>query len=90
MRFSFALALAAILALVAPAAHAAPSDSGSTLLAAKKKHTRRHRPARRSGQIACTAAGCQRIPPHCHPETEYDWDGIPTGFDMIVCGPRRR
>jgi hypothetical protein len=85
MRLSLVLTLSAALAFIVPAAHAAPSGSSTTLVAAKKKHTHRHRPARRSGQIACTAAGCQRIPPHCHPETEYDWNGIPTGFDTIVC-----
>lgn len=52
--------------------------------AATKKSTRQ--PA---GQIACTVAGCQRIPPNCHPEMGYNWDGIPTGFDIVVCGPPR-
>ncbi len=92
-RFSLMLALAATLALLVHASHAAPPPKpglGTTLSAAKKKHTRRHRAAGHGGQIACTVVGCQRIPPHCHPETEYDWDGIPTGFDMIVCGPRPR
>ena len=41
------------------------------------------------GQIACTVAGCHPIPPNCHPETGYNWDGIPTGFDIVVCGPPR-
>jgi len=40
-------------------------------------------------QIACTIDGCHPIPPGCHPETGYNWDGIPTGFDIVVC-PRRR
>ena len=42
------------------------------------------------GQIACTVAGCQRIPPECHPETGYNWDGTPSGFDIVVCPPPRR
>lgn len=41
------------------------------------------------GQIACTIAGCYPIPPHCHPEAGYNWDGIPTGFDIVVCRPPR-
>jgi len=91
MRLSLALTLAATLALTVPAAHAGAPQAGlATALSAKKKHPRRHRAVRHGGQIACTAAGCQRVPPGCHPETEYDWNGIPTGFDMIVCGRRLR
>ena len=41
------------------------------------------------GQIACTVVGCYPIPPNCHPETDYNWDGIPTGFDIVACGPPR-
>ena len=53
------------------------------LSAAKKRHpARRARPA--EGQIACTVAGCQRIPPQCHPEMGYTPSGIPTGFDVVV------
>ena len=88
MLIRHSLAVAAMLALVLPVAHAAPARSDTAVLSAKEKPAR-HR-GRHAGQIACTVAGCQRIPPQCHPETEYDWDGIPTGFDMIVCGPRRR
>jgi hypothetical protein len=40
-------------------------------------------------QIACTIDGCHPIPPGCHPEIGYNWDGIPTGFDIVVCRPRR-
>jgi hypothetical protein len=89
---SLAFAFAVTLALLVPAARAGTQSDrpSSTLSAAKKKHPRGHRAVRHGGQIACTVAGCQRIPPNCHPETEYNWDGIPTGFDMIVCGPRRR
>ena len=63
---------------------------GITISAASKKSatpTRRQEP----GQIACTVSGCQRIPPNCHPQTGYNWDGIPTGFDIVVCrAPRDR
>jgi len=54
--------------------------------AAKKTAPIRQRRAPR--QIACTIDGCHPIPPGCHPETGYNWDGIPTGFDIIVCRPR--
>jgi len=40
-------------------------------------------------QIACTIDGCHPIPPGCHPEAGYNWDGIPTGFDIVVCQFRR-
>jgi hypothetical protein len=61
--------------------------SGMTL-AAKKKATpaaQNHIPS----QIACTIAGCYPIPPGCRPETGYNWDGIPAGFDIVVCPPLR-
>jgi hypothetical protein len=37
------------------------------------------------GQIACSKIGCRRIPPNCHPEQSYDWNGMPTGYDQVVC-----
>jgi hypothetical protein len=37
------------------------------------------------GQIACTVFGCHRIPPNCHPQTAYYWNGMPTGYDAIAC-----
>jgi hypothetical protein len=46
--------------------------------AQRHKHERPH-------QIACTVAGCHPIPATCHPEMGYDGDGIPTGFDIVVC-----
>jgi hypothetical protein len=55
--------------------------------AAKKSGQARQRGV--PGQIACTITGCHPIPPHCHPETGYNWDGIPTGFDIVVCRPPR-
>jgi hypothetical protein len=70
------LLLAALLAL----GLAAPTAAFS----AKKRQ-------RQTGQIACTIEGCHHIPPECHPEMGYSIDGIPTGFDIVVCpAPRRR
>jgi len=60
------------------------------LSAAAKKSGQAHQRGA-PGQIACTVAGCYPIPPNCHPETGYNWDGIPTGFDVVVCRrPRGR
>ena len=53
----------------------------STALSAKKKQARPHQ----RQQIACTFDGCHPIPANCHPEIGYGWDGIPTGFDIVVC-----
>lgn len=47
-----------------------------------------HRRVRETGQIACTIEGCHRIPPNCHPEQGYSFDGIPTGYDIVVCPPQ--
>jgi len=58
-------------------------DALSLSAAAKKQASRP------SGQIACTVFGCQPIPPNCHPETGYNWDGTPSGFDIVVCAPPR-
>jgi hypothetical protein len=49
--------------------------------------TSKKRPAP-STQIACTRVGCNPIPPGCQIEKEFGWDGLPTGYDLVVC-PRR-
>ena len=64
---------------------------GGIVISAKSKKSTSARRQQESGQIACTVAGCQRIPPNCHPEAGYNWDGIPTGFDIVICRyPRGR
>ena len=88
-----AIAVAAMMALVVPAAQAGAhrADLSATLSAVKKKQRARHPgPVKSGGQIACTVTGCQPVPAGCHPEIEYNFDGIPTGFDMIVCTGGRR
>jgi hypothetical protein len=83
----FTLTLASVLSFAAGAvisAGAQTLDNGAALVAAKKHKARRHAP-RESGYIACTFLGCLRIPPGCRPVTDYDWDGMPTGFDAVVC-----
>ncbi len=71
-------------------AEASPAMSSATALsAATKKSSAKRR--QETGQIACTVSGCHRIPSNCRPETGYNWDGIPTGFDIVVCRyPRGR
>jgi len=39
-------------------------------------------------QIACTRTGCHPIPRGCQIEKEFSWDGLPTGFDLVVCPHR--
>ena len=49
-------------------------------LSAASKKSMAARTRREPGKIACTVAGCHEI---------YNWDGIPTGFDIVVCTPYR-
>jgi hypothetical protein len=82
------LAIAAGFAVFAAGFITAPAQASdyAQSLSAKKVH-KRHvvRRARPEAQVACTAFGCQRIPPGCTPTAGYDWRGIPTGFDVVVC-----
>jgi hypothetical protein len=83
-------AIALVWASLAAPADAQTVKAGSELAlsAATKKST----PARQraeQGQVACTVVGCHPIPPGCHPQMGYNWDGIPTGFDIVVCAPPR-
>jgi hypothetical protein len=55
--------------------------SADTSVQPKKKP--RH--YRDQGQIACGKYGCHRIPLNCHPEQSYFWNGMPTGYDQVVC-----
>jgi len=69
--------------LICVLAGAAMVAAGASEAVAKKR-----KPADRAetgGQIACTVTGCQRIPARCHPQTGYNWNGVPTGFDVVVC-----
>jgi len=66
---------------------AVAGDTATLSAATKKKKaaTRQQEP----NQVACTELGCHPIPRGCHPQTGYNWDGMPTGFDMVVCQPPR-
>jgi len=65
-------------------------DNGQALpapqtLSMSAKKARPKPPRRETGPIACTIVGCIRIPPECHPEMGYNLDGVPTGFEIVVC-----
>jgi hypothetical protein len=77
---ALACALGRALALGAPAWNAGAAPADQTL----QKH-RVHHPRRPTGKIACTPAGCHRIPPGCYPTPGMDFWGNPTGFDRIIC-----
>ena len=79
-------------ALIAPLAIAlmvAPLGVAQAQTAQTKKQTtqaaQKHKRAAGQTKIACTVAGCQTIPANCRPEPGMSWDGMPTGFDIIVC-----
>jgi hypothetical protein len=67
---------------------AAVAADTATLSAATKKKTTAAR-QREPNQVACTELGCHPIPPGCHPQMGYNWDGNPTGFDIVACQPPR-
>ncbi len=67
----------ALMASVAPAAQSAQN---------KQDAGRNAAPA----HVACTKYGCFPVAPNCRPQTQLDWWGNPTGYDQIVCRPRRR
>ncbi len=78
---TFALAFAT--AVAAPALPAAAQSSQQVMKSKKKPVKRPVRSAPR--QIACTEFGCHPIPPNCRPQTGYRWDGMPSGYDVVVC-----
>lgn len=64
---------------------AAQSDAPRAAVTKHPAKKRIVRPPRSQGQIACTSLGCGRIPANCHPTPGMRWDGMPTGYDVIVC-----
>lgn len=72
--------------LIAPA-QAQSRDDIISISAEKKKPVKQRAVRRQSGghQIACTVFGCRPIPRNCYPTQGYTWDGMPTGFDIVVC-----
>lgn len=57
------------------------------IVAKAPSHERAHRHAAIAPQrqIACTVAGCNPVPPGCHPEPQRYFSGMTTGFDTVVC-----
>lgn len=76
-RLAAALALAGIFALPAAARSATrPANPGQA----------RAVPASPApAPIVCTKLGCKPLPRGCHAETQFTWDGDPTGYQIIVC-----
>ncbi len=74
--------LALAVAAIAFAAALIQADAATDLSAKKKRVERGEQ------KIACTPAGCHPIPAGCYPTMGYTWDGVPSGFDVVVC--RRR
>jgi hypothetical protein len=90
IRLVSAVIIGPIFCITCALADPVPVMSDLVLLTATQKPSANR--LQEAGQIACTVSGCDRIPPGCHPQTGYNWDGIPTGFDVVVCryprGPR--
>jgi hypothetical protein len=85
-----AAALSLTLSPVSMARAAAPDGatqaSATDLSSAKrKKRPRVVRPRGGTSPIACLRGGCQHIPPGCEVVTEFDMEGLPTGFDTYIC-----
>jgi hypothetical protein len=53
--------------------------------AATKHHRVTHQTLASQPQIACTDVGCLPVPRGCHPTGGKTFDGLPTGFDVMVC-----
>jgi hypothetical protein len=68
--------------LICAVACSASFASADSKKPAKPRHVD---PPQSVGQIACTKYGCVPIPPNCHPDTDYYWNGMPTGYDRIIC-----
>ena len=50
-----------------------------------KSQKQRRAATRPPTQIACTELGCHPVPPGCMPRPGRTFDGLPSGFDAIVC-----
>ena len=81
-----ALAIGIIAATSVPLDSAGAQTSYQRYAHVKKKPVKHYRTQRGGGrQIACTEFGCRPIPRNCTPQTGYRWDGLPSGFDVVVC-----
>lgn len=81
-----AIAIGVMAAVANPFATASAQTSHQRSVQKKKKPVKHYRTHRNTGgQIACTEFGCHPIPRNCRPQTGYRWDGLPSGFDVVVC-----
>jgi len=61
---------------------------------AAPQHKRTHKTyprapiAMQQPQIACTEVGCLPVPRGCYPTGGKTLDGLPSGFDVMVCPGR--
>jgi hypothetical protein len=86
MRLARTITAALVLAFAAAIAAPAPAAAQSSQQVTKPQKNTVKRPVRSAPrQIACTESGCHPIPPNCRPRTGYRWDGMPSGFDAVVC-----
>jgi hypothetical protein len=86
MRLAHTIAAVVGLAFAAAIAAPAPAAAQSSQQVKKPQKKTVKRPARSAPrQIACTEFGCHPIPPNCRPQTGYRWNGMPSGFDVVVC-----
>jgi len=55
------------------------------MVPAHSTDARKKQPRSPGTQIACTRVGCHPIPRGCRIEIERNWDGLPTGYDAVIC-----
>jgi len=86
------VAAALVAGLPSPPAHKSrvikPSDQAlaqTGQMDGRPPAARKKQPGPAKTQIACTRLGCNSIPRGCRVVPERNWDGLPTGFDAIVC-----
>jgi hypothetical protein len=76
--------LSAVAALIAAAIAFAVEPSAG---APRAHRTKQVRPPPAQPEIACTMIGCVPVPPTCRQTYGVTADGIPTGFDVLICPP---
>ena len=81
LAFTLATLIGGLPSLPAQAREGSASLSATQQLSAKRVVKR----VRTQRQVACTVYGCHPIPRGCTPTQGYTWNGIPSGFDVVVC-----
>lgn len=83
MRAWLSIGIAVMIGCAASAASAKTASAKT----AKSHHLRHPPPVAAPHQIACTVLGCIPVPPACDQTYGRTLNGIPTGYDVIVCPP---